>query len=121
MHTIFKDVCCYVYFMLKKLLTFIFDHFYVFMHVFCSVFKKNLKTEASCLNGCITFFVLKIFQPLCACTAWLRITANLLCKWSCALQFLNRYMCFMITVSPGSRATPASHLGCKATAAWPEC
>ena len=27
----------------------------------------------------------------------------------------------MITVSPGSRATPASHLGCKATAAWPEC
>lgn len=30
-------------------------------------------------------------------------------------------VCFMITVSPGSRATPASHLGCKATAAWPEC
>lgn len=110
-----KNMCCTTFPLML--------HFCVFLYhlKFCSVFKKNLKTEASCLKGCITFFVLKIFQPLCACTAWLRITANLLCKWSCALQFLNRYMCFMITVSPGSRATPASHLGCKATAAWPEC
>lgn len=27
----------------------------------------------------------------------------------------------MITVSPGSRETPASHLRCKATVGWPEC
>ena len=54
-------------------------YFCIFLYhlKFCFVFKKNLKTEASCLKGCITFFALKIFQPLCACTACLRITANL--------------------------------------------
>lgn len=35
--------------------------------------------------------------------------------------FKQRCVCFTITVSPGSRATPASHLGRTATAGWPEC